>query len=421
MTWLLIAVFFVGYVFIVLEHKIRLDKAATALMTGVLCWVVYAMQTADKEVVNQQLYEHIADISGILFFLIGAMTIVELIDLYDGFQLIIDKIRTTNKRKLLLIVTILSFLLSSVLDNLTTAIVMTSLVRKILSEKEDRLISIGMIVIASNAGGAWSPIGDVTTTMLWIGNQISPAGIIRSVFIPSLIATLIPLLIMISRLKGEFVPMAKETGNSVRRSDQSVILGSGLVLLLFVPVFKIVTHLPPFMGMMLAVGILWFISERLQRRQSDEGGQSNSIFTALERIDMPSILFFLGILLAVSALQTYGVLALTATYLSHTLHNDTLLISGIGILSAVFDNMPLVAGVQGMFTLDKYPTDHFFWRFLAFCSGTGGSLLIIGSAAGVAAMGIEKITFFWYLRHISLAALLGYLAGALACVLLSGS
>ncbi|GBL35628.1 Na(+)/H(+) antiporter NhaD [Filimonas sp.] len=347
------------------------------------------------------------------------MTIVELIDLYDGFQLIIDKIRTTNKRKLLIIVTILSFFLSAVLDNLTTAIVMASLVRKILSEKEDRLIFIGMIVIAANAGGSWSPIGDVTTTMLWIGNQITPLGIVKSIFIPSLVATLIPLMMLIFRLKGAFIPLVRESESGTRRSDQSIILYTGLILLLFVPLFKMLTHLPPFMGMMLAVGILWLLSETLQKRQTEESNPNNSIFTALERIDMPSILFFMGILLAVSALQSFGLLETAAVFLSNKLHNDTLLVSGIGLLSAVFDNVPLVAAVQGMFQLSQYATDHFFWRFLAFCSGTGGSILIIGSAAGVAVMGIEQIDFFWYLRKISPAALLGYLAGALTCVLLS--
>ncbi len=418
MTWFLLVVFFLGYLFVIAEQTIRLDKAATALMTGVFCWLVYILSATNTDSVNHQLYEHVAEIAGILFFLIGAMTIVELIDLYDGFQIIIDRIKTTHKRKLLIIITLLSFLLSAVLDNLTTAIVMTALVRKILSDKEDRYISIGMIIIAANAGGAWSPIGDVTTTMLWIGNQITPLAIVKSVFIPALVATLVPLLILICRMKGHFIPMEALVQTKVNKTEQMIVFFSGLGLLNFVPVFKLLTHLPPFMGMMLAVGILWLISELLHKRKPDEEQQSSSIFSALERIDMPSILFFMGILLAVGALQSSGMLHTFAEWLSQELHNDVLLVSGIGILSAVFDNVPLVAAVQGMFTLNQFATDHFFWHLLAFCSGTGGSILIIGSAAGVAAMGIEKITFFWYLRNVSLAALVGYLAGLLTCVLI---
>jgi Na+/H+ antiporter NhaD/arsenite permease-like protein len=346
------------------------------------------------------------------------MTIVELIDLYDGFQVIIDKVSTTNKRTLLLIITILTFFLSAILDNLTTAIVMASMVKKILPEKQDRLLTIGMVVITANAGGAWSPIGDVTTTMLWIGNQITPAGIIGSIFIPSIIATLIPFLVIMTRLKGTFTPILLPKSDNFNKTDQSIILYSGLALLLFVPVFKMATHLPPFMGMMLAVGILWMISETLHKRHVDRASQPSTIFAALERIDMPSILFFMGILLAVSALEAFGILRSTATWLSGAIGNDSILLTGIGLLSAVFDNVPLVAAIQGMYSMDMYPTDHFFWRFLAYCSGTGGSILIIGSAAGVAAMGIEKISFFWYFKYISLLALLGYLAGAGASILL---
>lgn len=418
MTWIMLAVFFLGYLFIVGEQKIRLDKAATALITGVLCWVTYILSASNIDLVNQQLFEHVSEIAGILFFLLGAMTIVELIDLYDGFQVIIDKINTTHKRTLLVIVTLLSFVLSSVLDNLTTAIVMTALIRKILSEKEDRYISIGMIIIAANAGGAWSPIGDVTTTMLWIGNQISPLSIIKSIFAPALVATLVPLTMLLFKMKGHFIPLTATRQSNTNSVDQIIVLCSGLGLLIFVPIFKLLTHLPPFMGMMLAVGILWMISEIMHKKKNENEEQASSIFSALERIDMPSILFFMGILLAVAALQSSGLLQGAAHWLSFKLHNDVLLVSGIGILSAVFDNVPLVAAVQGMFDLNTYPTDHFFWRLLAFCSGTGGSILIIGSAAGVAAMGIEKISFFWYLRNISFAAFVGYLAGLLTSILL---
>jgi Na+/H+ antiporter NhaD/arsenite permease-like protein len=386
-----------------------------ALITGVLCWLVYIVHASSIDLVNHQLYEHIAEIAGILFFLMGAMTIVELIDLYDGFRIIIDKIQTSNKRVLLLIITLLTLFLSSVLDNLTTAIVMTSLIQKILSDKEDRMIMIGMIIIASNAGGAWSPIGDVTTTMLWIGNQITPVGIIKLIFVPALIATLVPMLILMMRLKGNFIPKAAQQKSEYSRGEQALILYTGLGLLIFVPVFKMLSGLPPFMGMMLAVGLLWILSERLHQRANNTSNSFSSIFSALERIDMPSILFFMGILMSVGALQSAGLLQQGAVYVTSVLQNDHILVTGIGLLSAVFDNVPLVAAVQGMYDLHQYPSDHFFWRFLAFCSGTGGSIFIIGSAAGIAAMGLERITFFWYLKRISLAALLGYLAGAMAC------
>ena len=420
MTMILLVLFFIGYAGIVLEHSIRLDKAATALMTGVGCWLICILSYADKELVNHQLYEHVAEIAGILFFLIGAMTIVELIDLYDGFNIIIDKIKTTNKRKLLVIIGLLAFFLSAILDNLTTAIVMASLSKKIFSEKQDRLIAIGLVVIAANAGGAWSPIGDVTTTMLWIGNQISPQGIIKLILVPSLIAFLVPLGMLLFKVKGNSLPTENNRASKYSLTEQTIILYSGLGLLIFVPIFKMLTHLPPFMGMMLAVGILWLISETLHKRRQENANQSSSIFSALERIDMPSILFFMGILLAVGALQFAGVLQSGANLLSQHIQNESVLVTGIGLLSAVFDNVPLVAAVQGMYDLQQYPTDHFFWRFLAYCSGTGGSIFIIGSAAGVAAMGIEKITFFWYFKNISLVALIGYLLGALVCVMLGG-
>lgn len=418
MTWLLIAVFFTGYFFIVIEHQIKLDKAATALMTGVLCWTVYILTDSETDLTNLLLNEHLAQISGILFFLLGAMTIVELIDQYEGFQLIIQRINTTSKRKLFMIVTLLSFFLSAVLDNLTTAIVMSSLVAKILSDKNDRMINIGMIVIAANAGGAWSPIGDVTTTMLWIGNHISPTGVVKLIFIPSLIATLVPMGILMLRLKGDFVPIKQTIVNEYSNRGQSVVLYSGLILLLFVPVFKLLTHLPPYMGMMLAVGIFWLITETIRKRNNEQTN-SSSIVTALQKIDLPSILFFMGILLAVSSLESSGLLASLANTLSQKVQNDTILVSSIGLLSSVFDNVPLVAAIQGMYDLQQYPTDHFFWRFLAFTSGAGGSILIIGSAAGVAAMGMEQISFFWYLKHISFAAILGYVAGVLACLLMT--
>ncbi|MBK7762273.1 MAG: sodium:proton antiporter NhaD [Bacteroidetes bacterium] len=419
MNWMVLCIFLIGYIFIIFEQKIRLDKAAIALITGVLCWVSYAWQANDVHGVNESLLHQVGEIAGILFFLIGAMTIVELIDLYDGFDVIIQSIKTRNKRKFLLLITVLTFFLSAVLDNLTTAIIMSSLIVKILSERKDRLYCIGMVVIAANAGGAWSPIGDVTTTMLWMGNQISALGVMKSVFIPSVAATLIPLGILLLKLKGDFTPTHIDTSQQVTRVGQSLILYSGIGLLLFVPVFKTITHLPPFMGMMLAVGIVWIISETLHKRHASNTTESSSIFSALERIDMPSILFFLGILIGVGALQEAGILQSAATMASTITDNYVVIISSVGILSAIFDNVPLVAALQGMYSLQDFPSQHFFWNYLAYCSGTGGSILIIGSAAGVAAMGIEKIDFFWYVKHISWIALLGYIAGALVCILLN--
>lgn len=418
MTWIILTIFILGYIFIVAEHSIKLDKAATALITGVLCWVTYTLNSSDHEHVNHQLYEQVGEVAGILFFLIGAMTIVELIDLYDGFQIIIDKIKTHKKRTLLFIITILSFFLSAILDNLTTAIVMTSLTTKILSDKRDRLLTIGMIVIAANTGGAWSPIGDVTTTMLWIGNQITTFGIIKAIFIPSIVATIIPFIFLMFKLKGDFTPIVLKKNTQINDKERSIIFYAGISLLIFVPIFKTITHLPPFMGMMLAVGILWMITEILHHKNRQTDQKQNSIFAALESIDMPSILFFMGILLAVGALQASGMLQQMAGVLSEKVNNDVVIVTVIGLLSSIFDNVPLVAAIQGMYDLNQYPTGHFFWNYLAFCSGTGGSILIIGSAAGVAAMGIESISFFWYVKNISIAAILGYIAGAITAVLI---
>ena len=295
---------------------------------------------------------------------------------------------------------------------------MSTLISKIISDRKDRLISIGMVVIAANAGGAWSPIGDVTTTMLWTGTQITAWGIIKSVFIPSLISCLVPLLYFLFKLKGNFTPLHSISEGNVTNQERRKIFYSGIALLVFVPIFKTITHLPPFMGMLLAVGIVWLISETLHKKKTDTTHSPSTIFSALERIDMPSILFFLGILISVSALQSANILKEMAAFLSTKIHNDIAIVTGTGLLSAIFDNVPLVAAFQGMYSLTQYPTGHFFWNYLAFCSGTGGSILIIGSAAGVAAMGIEKIEFFWYVKNISLAALLGYATGAVACILI---
>jgi Na+/H+ antiporter NhaD/arsenite permease-like protein len=416
MTILIALLFILSYVFIALEHFVKVNKAATALIASVLCWTVYVLGSGDYHHVVEQLIEHLGELSGILFFLLGAMTIVELIDSHNGFNIITRKITQTNKRNLLWIISIITFFLSAVLDNLTTTIVMVSLLRKIIKDPEERLFFAGMIVIAANAGGAWSPIGDVTTTMLWIGGQITVGNIIVKLILPSLVCLVTPLIILSFKMKGNVVRpdnSLEKPIESLSNNQQSFVLFSGIVILILVPVFKTVTHLPPFMGILLGLGILWLITEIIHGSKDDEEKHVLSVAHALRKIDTPSILFFLGILMSIAALQSVGILSQAAGWMSATIGNEKLIIISIGLLSAIVDNVPLVAAVQGMYDLSIYPTDHYFWEFLAYCTGTGGSALIIGSAAGVAAMGMEKISFYWYLKRITILALLGYFAGAL--------
>ena len=410
--------FIIGYAVITLENSFKINKAAIALVTGVLCWVFYIFSVPDIHSASHTLLTQVGDIAGILFFLLGAMTIVELIDAHNGFDIITRKVTTSNKRKLLWIISILTFLLSALLDNLTTTIVMITLIRKLISDKDTRLFFAGMIIISANAGGAFSPIGDVTTTMLWIGGQITPLQIIGKLFLPSLACLLIPLLVLNFYVKGTIIrPEDKTVYTSKNKKEQQLIFFAGLVCLIFVPVFKSITHLPPFMGMLMALGIMWIITELIHKSKNDEDKDSLSVAYALQKIDTPSILFFLGILIAIGALQASGQLSQLSAWLTSNIKTDTSLTSSIGLLSAVIDNVPLVAASQNMFSMQQYPTDHFFWELLAYCTGTGGSILIIGSAAGVAAMGMEKIGFFWYLKRFSLLALLGYFAGILTYLL----
>lgn len=421
----IILIFIFGYLAIATEHIIKINKAASAILTGVLCWTVYIMSQTDKEAVTHHLAEHLGDLAGILFFLLGAMTIVELIDAHDGFQAVTDRIKTKNKRKLLWIFSFVTFFLSSVLDNLTTTIVMLSLLRKLTNDRHDRLLFAGITVIAANAGGAWSPLGDVTTTMLWIGNQITALNIIIKIFLPSVICTLVPILLLLPQLKGNISPpeaISEDTANKHLSStvfERNIVFVLGISSLLFVPIFKTITHLPPFMGILFGLGLMWVVTELIHSGKDDADRDFLSVVYALRKIDTPSILFFLGILMAVSALQTVGILQEAAQWLTHTIANDSLIVILLGFLSAVIDNVPLVAAAQGMYSLEHYPTDHYFWEFLAYCTGTGGSTLIIGSAAGVAAMGIEKINFFWYAKKITWIAALGYLAGALVYIVIS--
>jgi Na+/H+ antiporter NhaD/arsenite permease-like protein len=406
---LVIIVFIVGYLAIAFEHPLRLNKAASALLTGSFCWLLYYLKADSTVHATESLMHHLSEIASILFFLLGAMTIVEIIDSYDGFDIITSKIKTTSKRKLLLIITVISFFLSALLDNLTTAIVMASLSQKLLSDKQDRLWFAGMIVIAANAGGAWSPLGDVTTTMLWIGGQISALKIITTVFLPSIVVCLVPLLIVYRKFKNSKIKPIKVENNDLREGN--IVLIAGIAMLIFVPVFKTVTHMPPFMGMLTALSFMWVLTSLLQSKKSFD--KSDTVSAALQKVDTPSILFFLGILLAVSALQSFGLLKEMAVFLGSIFPHHNAVAIVLGLVSALVDNVPLVAAAQGMYSLTEFPPDHVFWRFLALTSGTGGSAIIIGSAAGVAIMGIEKIDFMWYLKKISWLALAGFIAGVI--------
>lgn len=414
MSTIVISIFILGYLAIAFEHNLRVNKAASALITGVLCWTVYFLQTDSPEGATETLLHHISDISSILFFLLGAMTIVEIIDRHNGFGILTRQIKSKSKPILVIIVATLTFFLSALLDNLTTAIVMTSLCVKIFQDKDDRLLFAGMIVIASNAGGAWSPLGDVTTTMLWIGGQVTALNIIKQLILPSLVVCFVPALILAHKFKGQYIVALPQADHSpAMKRDGKIVLITGIGLLLFVPAFKVVTTLPPFMGMMLALGVMWVITTMLHRNKEPEHAAQLTVPGALERIDTPSILFFLGILLAVTALESFGVLKEAALLLTNYLGNDYLIGITLGILSAVVDNVPLVAAAQGMYDMSVYPTDHQFWEFLALTTGSGGSMIIIGSAAGVAVMGIEEINFMWYIKKISWLAALGFASGIL--------
>lgn len=434
-------VFVIGYIAIATEHNIKIDKTASAIFTGVICWTLYIINAETLVDINSipawfqeemsgrgtaellhawvghhQLLEFLGEIASILFFLLGAMTIVELVDAYGGFTLITRHIRSQSTVTLLWVIGLISFFLSAALDNLTTTIVMISLVRKLISTQEDRLFFASIIVIAANAGGAWSPIGDVTTTMLWIGGQITTVNIIKSVFLPSIVCLVVPLLYLTLRLKGaritppSAVNLAEEP--DVTPFQRNLIFTLGMGGLLFVPVFKTLTHLPPFMGMLLSLAVVWIASELMHADRDKAMDSGLHILKVLKRIDTPSVLFFLGILVAVAALQATGILGMVADSLDKSVGNINVIVFLIGLLSAVVDNVPLVAAAMGMYDLSTYPTDAPMWEFLAFAAGTGGSCLIIGSAAGVAAMGMERINFFWYMKNISGLALLGYVAGS---------
>jgi Na+/H+ antiporter NhaD/arsenite permease-like protein len=468
---LMVIIFVLGYSMIALEHPLKIDKAASALLTGTILWALYALNyegilnlglspswEAAKEMAHDvltyvkpsiqeghyhQVWEsvvhsghdqlhfvvhdlehHLIEIAEILFFLLGAMTIVETVDQHQGFKLITDKIRTTNKVKLLWILSVLTFFMSAALDNLTTTIVLVALLRKLIDDQKTRWFFASMVVLAANAGGAWSPIGDVTTIMLWIGGQITAGSIITNVIFPSLVTMIVPLVILTFTVKGSVTrpQLAEgETAEFTSPFERRLLLIMGVCALLFVPVFKTVTHLPPYLGMLFGLGVIWLTTEVMHRNKPLIDKRKLTVIGVLKKVDVPTIFFFLGILTAVAALQSAGQLAVLAGYLDDTFHNIYIINLIIGVLSAIVDNVPLVAGAMGMYPvvdpgtigfMADFVVDGKFWQFLAYCAGTGGSILIIGSAAGVAAMGLEKIDFIWYMKKISLLALVGYLAGA---------
>ena len=424
---LMIIVFVLGYLAIALEHPIKIDKAASALIIGGVCWALYAFSGVDAHLMNEHLSHHLVDIAEILFFLLGAMTIVELIDAHEGFAIITDKITTNKKVALIWILSLITFCFSAALDNLTTAIVMSALLTKLIKDKEDLWMFAGVVILTANAGGAWSPIGDVTTIMLWIGGQVTAANIITSLFIPSLVCALVPLIYLTFKLKGEITRPAKivNTEHEIDPTtpfERNLIFYMGVSLLLFVPIFKTITHLPPYVGMLLSLGVLWLVTEIIHKSKNHEQKSQLSVIGVMRKVDVPTIFFFLGILLAVASLQSAGQLDIVANYLNKTFNGDIYIINIIiGLLSSIVDNVPLVAGAMGMYevsTIGDFAVDGKFWEFLAYCAGTGGSVLIIGSAAGVAVMGILKIDFIWYIKNISLLALMGYLSGAATYILM---
>ena len=467
MEILLIIFFVIGYLAIALEHPIKIDKAASALVMGGIIWGALALGIDDlvtKEFLSEfyekfktkfnslkeigvyssdeyakpikflkyELSHHLVDIGEILFFLLAAMTIVELVDSHQGFSIITDKITTKRKVPLMWILCIISFFFSAVLDNLTTSIVMAALISKMIKDKKDLWMFAGMIIISANAGGAWSPMGDVTTIMLWVGGQVTAWNIIYSIFIPSLVCMIVPLLYISFKLKGSIqspdLTSLNSELSSVNTYERNLIFYMGVLGLLFVPIFKITTGLPPYVGMLLSLGVLWVTTEILHRDKNYEQRRHLSVIGVLKKVDTPTIFFFLGILLAVAGLQSAGQLDIVAKYLENTFsgENKIYIINVlIGLMSALVDNVPLVAGAMGMYEIGPiqdgilaYPQDHKFWQFLAYCAGTGGSVLIIGSAAGVAVMGILKIDFMWYLKRISFLALIGYVAGAITYIIM---
>jgi len=418
----LVLIFVVAYAAIAFEHPLKINKSASALVGAGLLWSIYAVSAADPHVVGEQLNESLISTAQIVFFLMGAMAIVEVVDAHNGFEVITSRIKTTQLASLMWLVGFVTFFLSSILDNLTTTIVMVSLMKKLLDKRGDRLFFAGIIIIAANAGGAWSPIGDVTTTMLWIGGQITAVEIMKGVFLASIVNMVVPLAVTSFWLKGQAVvpPARLESDDQLEQTsafERNLMFFLGLGILVAVPAFKTWTHLPPFMGVLFGLGLLWLVGDLVHRKKLDEHKAHLSLTHALTKIDMPSIVFFVGILLSVATLEHTHILLDVAAWLDKVVGRQDVIVMIIGLVSAIVDNVPLVAASMGMYSLTQYPADSFLWEFLAYCAGTGGSILIIGSAAGVAAMGLEKIDFIWYVKKISGLALIGYFAGAFVYII----
>ena len=433
LTLTIVIVFVIGYLFIALESLTKINKAAVALLMFVACWTIFMIDPGSYlsaaigphagNVVSEVIEKHLGSTSTTLFFLMGAMTIVEVIDQNGGFNFVRDTLKTKSKKTLLWRIMFMTFVLSAILDNLTTSIVMVMILRKLVESKKDRLIYASLVVIAANSGGAFSPIGDVTTIMLWNKGLITAAGVIKEIFIPSLVSAVIPAYILSLSLKGELVAVTPNSGtlaeaNELTKAQRKAVFFIGVGGLIFVPIFKSITHLPPFVGILLVLGLLWTVTELFYANlhgREEKGGMQKRVTNILSRIDMSTILFFLGILMAVACLETIGVLETLGEGLNVTFNGNHYLVTGIiGVLSSIVDNVPLVAGCMGMYPVAEVgdmAVDGIFWQLLAYCAGVGGSMLIIGSAAGVVVMGLEKITFGWYMKKITWIAFVGYLAG----------
>ncbi|MBP5705241.1 MAG: sodium:proton antiporter NhaD [Paludibacteraceae bacterium] len=443
MVLLMICLFVLGYVAIATEHQIHVNKAASALILCSLLWTIYifyapalntpvGVQKTTEYVTKVELIEGVGEVAEILFFLMGAMTIVELIDVHGGFNIITRRITTKNKKTLLCILTGITFIMSAVLDNLTTTIVIVMLLRKLVQDQKERWYFAAVVILAANAGGAFSPIGDVTTIMLWVKGNVTTQHLIPELILPSIVAAVLPMLIMSRKLKGD-LEYSSEVAESesheptaaemVTNKERNIIFYLGIGALVFVPIFKAITHLPPYLGVALGLGVLWVYTELMYHEKGDSIKEEKKarIQKVVKRIDMTTILFFLGILMAVNALSFAGILRELSEWLDQSVGNIYAINIIIGILSSIVDNVPLVAGAMKMYEIDPttayFAVDGAFWLFLAYCAGVGGSILIVGSAAGVVVMGLEKVSFGWYLKEVSLIALLGYLAGALMFII----
>ena len=434
LTLTIVVVFCIGYLFIALESVTKINKAAIALLMLVATWTLFMCDPSSyvpsavgdniTSAISEVMERHLGSTATTLFFLMGAMTIVELVDQNGGFNFVRDTMQTRSKKKLLWRIAFMTFFLSAILDNLTTSIVMIMILRKLVSERKDRIIYASLVIIAANSGGAFSPIGDVTTIMLWNKGVITAAGVIKEVLLPSIISLVIPAYVLSLSLKGE-LSFTAEQAQSVQASEltagqRKTIFFLGVGGLIFVPIFKSITHLPPFVGILLVLGILWTVTELFYahlKGVEEKGAMQKRVTNMLSRIDMSTILFFLGILMAVACLESIGVLTMLGTGLNNTFDGNHYIITGmIGVLSSIVDNVPLVAGCMGMYPVaptGDMAVDGIFWQLLAYCAGVGGSMLIIGSAAGVVVMGLEKITFGWYMKNISWVAFVGYIAGIL--------